>query len=97
MARKCRELASFFSRAIATTPLFFTLAPPRCAPPFLVHASCAVTIKVAQVPSTANQGDKIAVIHVRVRVYTAKVWGTDKKLRKMAKKSHNYRLFVPSF
>ena len=33
--------------------LFFTLAPPRRAPPFLVCASGAVALKVAQVPSTA--------------------------------------------
>ena len=32
--------------------LFFTLAPPRRAPPFLVRASGAVALKVAQVPST---------------------------------------------
>ena len=74
LVQKWRELAPFYFRATATTPLFFLLAPP-----FSVRASGAVAIKVAQVPSTANQGDNnIAVIHVRVRVYTVKVWGTDK-------------------
>ena len=34
--------------------LFFTLAPPRRAPPFSVRASGAVALKVAQVPSTAK-------------------------------------------
>ena len=38
----------------ATAPLFFTLAPPQRAPPFLVRASDAVALKVAQVPSTAG-------------------------------------------
>ena len=33
---------------------FFTLAPPRRAPPFLVRASGAVALKVAQVPSTVK-------------------------------------------
>ena len=46
-----RIRAPFF-RATATAPLFFTLAPPRRAPPFLVRASGAVALKVAQVPST---------------------------------------------
>ena len=41
-----------FSRATATAPLFFTLAPPHRAPPFTVRASGAVALKVAQVPST---------------------------------------------
>ena len=52
MARKWRELAPSFFHATATTPLFFKLAPPRYAPPFLVCASGAVALKVAQVPST---------------------------------------------
>ena len=39
--------------ATATAPFFFTLAPLRRAPPFLVRVSGAVALKVAQVPSTA--------------------------------------------
>ena len=58
MARKLRELAPFFSRATTTAPLFFNLAPPRRAPPFLVRASGAVAVKVAQVPSTAEYYNK---------------------------------------
>ena len=53
MARKWRELAPFYFRATATEPLFFTFTPPRRVPPFLVRASGAVALKVAQVPSTA--------------------------------------------
>ena len=52
MVRKWRELAPFYFRATATAPLFFTLAPPRHAPPFSVRACGAVALKVAQVPST---------------------------------------------
>ena len=52
MMRKWRELAPFYFRATAAAPLFFTLAPPRRAPPFSVHASGVVAVKVAQVPST---------------------------------------------
>ena len=47
------RISATFFRATATAPLFFTLAPPRRAPPFLVRASGAVALKVAQVPSTA--------------------------------------------
>ena len=54
MVPKWRELAPFFLRGTANAPLFFTLAPPRRAPPFLVRASGAVALKVAQVPSTAS-------------------------------------------
>ena len=55
MAGKWRH----FNRATATAPLLFTLAPQRCAPPrrappFLVRASGAMALKVAQVPSTEN-------------------------------------------
>ena len=42
--RKWRELAPFFFRAI----IFFTLAPPRRAPPFLVRASGAKSDASAQ-------------------------------------------------
>ena len=52
MARKWRELAPFYFPATATAPLFFALAPPQRSPPFSVHASGAVALKVAQVPST---------------------------------------------
>ena len=51
MERKWHELAPFYFHATATAPLFFTLAPPRHAPPFSVRASSAVALKVAQVPS----------------------------------------------
>ena len=50
--RKLRELAPFYFRATDTAPLCFTLAPPRCGPPFLVRARGAVALRVAQVPST---------------------------------------------
>ena len=53
LIRKWHELTPFYFRTTATAPLFFTLAPPRRAPPFLVRASGAVALKVAQVPSTA--------------------------------------------
>ena len=46
------RISATFFRATATAPLFFTLVPPRRAPPFLVRASGAVDLKVAQVPST---------------------------------------------
>ena len=62
MARKWRELAPFYFRATATAPLFFTLAPPGRAPPFLVRASFAVALKVAQVPSTAFGYGKEALL-----------------------------------
>ena len=52
---KWRELAPLFFRATATSPLFFTSAPPRRAPSFSVRASGAVALKVAQVPSTAAE------------------------------------------
>ena len=52
MAQKWHELALSFFRASATAPLFVKLAPPRRAPPFLVCASGAVALTVAQVPST---------------------------------------------
>ena len=52
MARNWRELAPFYFRATATTPLFFNLAPPQRAPPFLIRASGAAALEVAQVPST---------------------------------------------
>ena len=55
MAWKWWELASFYLHATATAPLFFALAPPRRAPPFSVHASGAVALKVAQVPSTDSR------------------------------------------
>ena len=45
--RKWRELAPFIFRATATAPFFFTLAPPRRAPPFSVRASGAQALKVA--------------------------------------------------
>ena len=48
------RISATFFRATATATLFFTLAPPRRAPPFLVRASGAVALKVAQVPSTAH-------------------------------------------
>ena len=48
------QISATFFRATATPPLFFTLAPPRRAPTFLVCTSGAVALKVAQVPSTAN-------------------------------------------
>ena len=48
MVRKWHELA----------PLFFTLAPPRRAPPFLVRASGAVALKVAQVPISVKMKKK---------------------------------------
>ena len=53
MARKWRELAAFFVCVTATAPQFFTLVPPRRAPPFSVCASGAVALKMAQVPTTA--------------------------------------------
>ena len=46
--------ATFFC-ATVTALLFFTFAPPRRAPPFLVRASGAVVLKVAQVPSTGRE------------------------------------------
>ena len=46
-------------RATATVPLFFTLAPPRRAPPFSVRASGVVVIKVAQVPSTGEKSEDV--------------------------------------
>ena len=46
------RISAIFFRATATVPLFFTLAPPRRAPPFLVSVSGAVALKVAQVHST---------------------------------------------
>ena len=48
MARKWCEVAPFFLRAI-----FLLLRHRGVHPPFLVHASGAVALKVAQVPSTA--------------------------------------------
>ena len=39
--------------ATAAALLFFNLASPRRAPPFLIRASGAVALKVAQVPSIA--------------------------------------------
>ena len=66
MVRKWRELAPFYFRATATAPLFFTLAPPRRAPPFSVRASGAVALKgaqkVAQVPSNAYNYYRISRI-----------------------------------
>ena len=47
--QKWRELAPLYF--YATAP-FFTFGPPRRAPPFLVHASGAVALKLAHVPST---------------------------------------------
>ena len=44
----------FNFRATATSPLFFNFAPPQRAPPFLVRASGAMALKVAQVPSTVE-------------------------------------------
>ena len=55
LVRKWRKLALCFFRATATVLLFFNLAPPRRAPSFLVRASGAVALKVAQVPSTVNK------------------------------------------
>ena len=52
MARKWHELAPFYFRVTAYAPLFFNLAPLQRAPPFLVHASGAVALKLAHVPST---------------------------------------------
>ena len=49
---KMARISGTFFCASATALLFFTLAPPRRAPPFLVRASGAVALKVAQVPST---------------------------------------------
>ena len=47
------EMTPFFC-ASATAPFFnLRFAPPRRAAPFLVHASVAVALRVAQVPSTA--------------------------------------------
>ena len=54
LVRKWRELAPLFFRATATSPLFFTSAPPRRAPSFSVRASGAVALKVAQVSNTAS-------------------------------------------
>ena len=57
LVRKCAEMARIsatFCRATVIAPFFFTLGPPRRAPPFLVCTSGAVALKVAQVPSTAN-------------------------------------------
>ena len=52
------ELASFYFRATATAPFFFSFSPQRRAPPFLVPASGAVALKVAQVPRTyLNKGN----------------------------------------
>ena len=56
-----RELPSFYFCATATTPLFFALAPPRRAPPFTVHTSGAVALKVAQVPSTTKQNIRLKI------------------------------------
>ena len=36
------RISATFFRATATAPLFFTLAPPRRVPPFLVRASGVV-------------------------------------------------------
>ena len=44
-------------------PLFFTLAPPRRAPRFLVRASDAVALKVAQVPSTGREWRECSECH----------------------------------
>ena len=49
---KMARISANFFRATATAPLFFTIAPLRRAPTFLVRASGAVALKVAQVPST---------------------------------------------
>ena len=59
------EMAPFIFRTTATAPLFFTLAPPRRAPPFTVRASGAVALKVAQVPSTGKRSYII--------IYSAKI------------------------
>ena len=53
MAPKWRKLVPFF-RANATASLFFNLVLPQRAQPFLVYASGAVALKVAQVPSTVQ-------------------------------------------
>ena len=50
LVQKCAEMARI--SATATAPLFFKLAPPRRAPPFLVRDSGAVLLKVVYVPST---------------------------------------------
>ena len=54
MARKLRELASFFSRHCHHAIFLFTLVPPRRAPSFLARTSGAVALKVTQVTSTAK-------------------------------------------
>ena len=48
-----RISAIYFSRHCHRA-IFFTLAPPRRAPPFSVRASGAQALKVAQVLSTRN-------------------------------------------
>ena len=45
VAWKWRKLALFYFRATATVQ-FFSFAPPRRAPPFLVRASGAMVLKV---------------------------------------------------
>ena len=56
--------ATFF-RTTATSPLFFTLAPPRRAPLFLVRTSGAVALKVAQVLSTGIYNFLLYLLYYR--------------------------------
>ena len=56
---KLRELAPFFLHATATAPFFYIRATATCATIFLVRASDAVELKVAQVIRTAKQSSVI--------------------------------------
>ena len=68
------RISGTFFCASATALLFFTLAPPRRAPPFLVRASGAVALKVAQVPSTGYMFCRVlsfylkAVLWIRIQI-----------------------------
>ena len=58
---------TFFSHHCPCS-IIFSLAPPRYAAPFLVHASGAVALKVAQVPSTDQDQVKVQGNQVKVKV-----------------------------
>ena len=62
LIRKWRELTRFFVRANATAPCCITFSLQRRAPPFLVRASGAVALKVAEVSSTEKNAKNLVTL-----------------------------------
>ena len=62
LIRKWRELTRFFVRANATAPCCITFSLQWRAPPFLVRASGAVALKVAEVSSTEKNAKNLVTL-----------------------------------